>query len=264
MINVKDAYSYAVKYFTELVGDHECGLEEIELSPNSRYWIVTLSYYDKEPKTDIVASILVLKKLAKSITVDSEDGSFFSMKIAKLWLLKMIDFFEIKIKNGKILIPIKKGIIVDSNVMLLFLVGCYDINYINMFKRTMKYTTEEYYFIRDLLTTYYYKDKIYTSPHILTELSNLSKIEGGRRNKYFNFFVKILSNTCEIHIGKNKILEFKELPKFGITDIGIYKIAKKNNLLVLTDDFRLSSYLLDNCINVLNLRNISKYLWSSD
>lgn len=174
-------------------------------------------------------------------------------------------FFEIKFKNGKVLIPIKKGIIVDSNIMLLFLVGCYDINYINMFKRTMKYTIEEYYFIRDLLTTYYYKDKLYTSPHILTELSNLSKkIKGDRRNKYFNFFIKILNNAYEIYIEKNKILEFKELSKFGITDIGIYKIAKKNNLLVLTDDFRLSSYLLGNCINALNLRNISKYLWSSN
>lgn len=172
-------------------------------------------------------------------------------------------FFEIEIKNWKILIPIKKGIIVDSNIMLLFLVGCYDINFISKFKRTMKYTIEEYYFIRDLLTTSYYKDKIYTSPHILTELSNLSmEIKGDIRKKYFNFFIKILNNACEIYIEKNRILEFKELSKFGTTDIGIYKIAKKNNFLVLTDDFRLSSYLLHNCIDAFNLRNISQYLWS--
>jgi len=174
-------------------------------------------------------------------------------------------FFEMRVKNGKVLIPIKKGIIVDSNIMLLFLVGSYDINYINIFKRTMKYTIEEYYFIRDLLTTYYYKDKVYTSPHILTELSNFSlNIQGNRINKYFDFFIKIFSDVCEIYIEKNKIIEFKELPKFGITDIGIFKIAKEKNLLVLTDDFRLSSYLLDNCINALNLRNISPDLWNSN
>lgn len=174
-------------------------------------------------------------------------------------------FFEIKIKKGKVPIPIKKGIIVDSNIMLLFLVGNYDINYINMFKRTIKYTKEEYYFIRDLLTTYYYKDKIYTSPHILTEISNLSKnIKGDRRTKYFNFFIKILNNVYEVYIEKNKILEFTELSRFGITDIGIYKIAKKNNLLVLTDDSSLSSYLSENCISALNLRNISPHLWKSN
>lgn len=84
MINVKDAYSNAVQYFRELVGDYECDLEEIELSPNYKYWIVTLSYYEKKPKTDSMASIKVLKKLAKTIAVNSEDGSFFSMKIARL------------------------------------------------------------------------------------------------------------------------------------------------------------------------------------
>ena len=178
-------------------------------------------------------------------------------------ITKNTKFFEIKYKKWKVPIPIKKGIIVDSNIMLLFLVGCYDINYINVFKRTMKYTIEEYYFIRDLLTIYYYKNKVYTSPHILTELSNLSlNIKGNRINKYFDCFIKIFNDVCEIYIEKNKIIEFKELPKFGITDIGIFKIAKEQDLLVLTDDFRLSSYLLDNCINVLNLRNISPHLWN--
>jgi rRNA-processing protein FCF1 len=178
--------------------------------------------------------------------------------------MKNVDYFDIKFINGKIQIPIKKGIIVDSNIMLLFLVGCYDISYIHMFKRTIKYTEEEYYFIRDLLNTNYYKDRVYTSPHILTELSNLSTMQGERRRKYFNIFSKILDNTCEIYIEKNKILKFQELSKFGITEIGIYKMAKECNLLVLTDDFRLSSYLSDKFVDVINLRNISKYLWSPD
>jgi len=177
---------------------------------------------------------------------------------------KKYNFFEIKFKKGKVPIPIKKGIIVDTNIMLLFLVGCYDINYIEQFKRTMKYTKEEYYFVRELLT-FYYKDKIFTSPHIITEISNFSlNIQGNRINKYFDFFIKIFNDVCEIYIEKNKIIEFKELPKFGITDIGIFKIAKEKNLLVLTDDFRLSSYLSDNCINALNLRTISPYLWDSN
>ena len=84
MIDVKTACSFAVKYLIELVGDHECSLEEIELSPNSRYWMVTLSYYAKKPKTDIPSTIQVLQKFVKTILVDSEDCSFFSMKITRL------------------------------------------------------------------------------------------------------------------------------------------------------------------------------------
>ena len=84
MINVKDAHSYAVQYFRELVGDYKCDLEEIELSPNNEYWIATLSYYEVKPRTGFKATIKLVKKLAKTITVNSEDGAFFRMKIAKL------------------------------------------------------------------------------------------------------------------------------------------------------------------------------------
>lgn len=84
MIKVKDAYSFAVQHLRELIGDYECDLEEIELSPNYKYWIVTLSYYEEKPKTDSLAQIKVLKKIAKTITINSKDGSFFSMKVAKL------------------------------------------------------------------------------------------------------------------------------------------------------------------------------------
>lgn len=171
-------------------------------------------------------------------------------------------YFKIKFKNLRIEIPRKEGIIVDTNIMLLFLVGCYDINYIRQFKRTRKYSKEEYYFIRELLTRYY-NNKVFTSPHILTELSNFSlNIQDDRRNKYFNFFIKIFNGIYEIYVEKNKIIEFKELPKFGITDVAIFNISKENNLLVLTDDIKLTGYLTKNKVDVLNLRNYSPYLWN--
>jgi len=85
MINAKEAYSFALNYLKELVGEYECDLEEIEITPNFKYWIVTLSYYEKKPKTDTPASINVLKKFSKTITVNSEDGGFFSLKNAKLY-----------------------------------------------------------------------------------------------------------------------------------------------------------------------------------
>jgi len=84
MINAKTAYSYALKYFKELIGDFECDLEEIELSTNFKYWIVTFSYYERKPSTDSTPTVKVVKNLAKTITVNSEDGSFFRMKIARL------------------------------------------------------------------------------------------------------------------------------------------------------------------------------------
>jgi hypothetical protein len=85
MINAKEAYSFATQHIKELVGDYECDLEEIEITPNFKYWIVTLSYYVKKPKTEVQTPIKVIRKISKTITVNSEDGGFYSMKNAKLY-----------------------------------------------------------------------------------------------------------------------------------------------------------------------------------
>ena len=84
MIDAKHAYSHALEHFKDLVGDYECDLEEIELSDNAKFWIVTFSYYEKKPRTDTTSSIKILKKFAKTISIFSANGSFFSMKNAKL------------------------------------------------------------------------------------------------------------------------------------------------------------------------------------
>lgn len=85
IIDVKEAYSFAIKYFRELVGDYECILEEVEMSSNSQYWLVTLSYYVERPRSGSPANIKVVKKSAKKFGIDSHNGTFFSMKNASLY-----------------------------------------------------------------------------------------------------------------------------------------------------------------------------------
>ena len=85
MIYAKNAYEFALKHLKELVGDYECDLEEIELSPNGKLWIVTLSYFEKKPQIGTIGTIKVLKKIAKTIKVSSENGSFSSMKNASIY-----------------------------------------------------------------------------------------------------------------------------------------------------------------------------------
>ncbi len=85
MIYAKNAYEFALRHLKELVGDYECDLEEIELSPDGKLWIVTLSYYEKKPQVDSLGSVKVLKKFAKKFRVSSENGSFSSMKNASLY-----------------------------------------------------------------------------------------------------------------------------------------------------------------------------------
>jgi len=171
------------------------------------------------------------------------------------------NIFIIEFKNALFEIPIKKGLIVDTNILLLYLIGSYDISYIKRFKRTESYTKEEYKFLCCFLENYC-PNKKYISPHILTELSNLSlSVSSERLSEYFSYFIDILKKTSEIYINKNQIFKFKELSKFGVTDISILQTAKEYDFFVLTSDYKLSNYLFKNDIEVFNFRNISPYLW---
>ena len=74
------------------------------------------------------------------------------------------------------------NLILDTPILLLYLVGSYDINFISHFKRTHKYTKEDYKYIKQII---HRARKIYITPQIVAEVSNHSlEIDQGRFNNY--------------------------------------------------------------------------------
>ena len=71
-----------------------------------------------------------------------------------------------------------KGILIDSNLLLLYFIGKYNKTLIQRFKRTQKYVTEDYELLTAVIKDF---TKIITTPNILTEVSNLS---GNLENKF--------------------------------------------------------------------------------
>ncbi len=141
------------------------------------------------------------------------------------------------------------GAVVDTNILLLYFVGAFDRSLILKFKRPQQFTVEDYDLLLNLLG---YFDTIITTPHILTEVSNLSSQLG---NGYFAKFRQAACVLKEQYVPITDILTMPEFPKFGLTDAGIMRIAK-NNYLVITDDFRLSQYLQNVGIDTLNFNHI--------
>jgi len=148
-----------------------------------------------------------------------------------------------------------KGIIIDTEIMLVYIVGSYDINYISKFKRTHpKYNPDDYKSISKVLSCF--RKKIVT-PHILAELSNLSfQAREEKREDYFKAFSGLLKRTSEDYIDKDTVLTLPLLSKIGVTDLGIIEAAKKFDYLVFTDDFPMTGLARKKGIDVLNLNDI--------
>lgn len=128
-----------------------------------------------------------------------------------------------------------KPVIADTSPLLLLLMGLYNKNAIEDFKRLSKYDSDDY----ELLLQFVAKRKILVTPQVLSEVSNFAK---ELKNRFSGFIAgnrPTLEKINENYISKDNILASKEVVKFGFTDTSIILAAEENDALVLTDDFPL-------------------------
>ena len=65
----------------------------------------------------------------------------------------------------------ERGAVVDTNLLLLFLIGSYRVDLIRRFKRTQRYFPDDFHLLRRFLSEF---RQIVVTPHILTEVTNLA------------------------------------------------------------------------------------------
>jgi len=157
-----------------------------------------------------------------------------------------------------------RGILIDTNVLLLYLVGLFDETLIQGFKRTRSqgYTREDFAVVQRLVSWF---ARVITTPQILAELSNLSfQMEEPRLSQYVSCVVSAVRRFHEEYVGKDCILaspRLNLLRRIGFTDFSIIEAAMKQGYLVLTDDFKAAGYLLANRCAVINLNQIRGERW---
>ena len=151
-----------------------------------------------------------------------------------------------------------EGIVIDTNLLLLLLVGFYDKNLIKDFKRTLKYDIDDFERLVNIIS--YCKNQIYTTPNILTEITNLT--DGiNRDSKFFEFIHKFMEQFNEITNPSHSIMtnNLKIFLKLGLADASIADISSER-ILTITDDLNLYHFLSQSkpTINYNHLRTFRK------
>jgi len=84
-ISVADAASAAKEYFRTLFQNvHSFSLEEVELSEDGQYWMITLGYEVPKELLETNSLFLPPKTKFKVFKVDAQSGQVLSMKIRSL------------------------------------------------------------------------------------------------------------------------------------------------------------------------------------
>ncbi|MGJ5629135.1 PIN domain-containing protein [Nostoc sp. CALU 1950] len=155
----------------------------------------------------------------------------------------------------------QKGVLIDTNILLLFLVGSVNQERITRFNRTQQFIPEDYELLLAFIARF---QKLVTTPNILTEVNSLANQLGEpERSQCFAIFAQFVKNVAlldEYYVSSLDAVNTEKFIKFGLTDCGILTLSK-GKYLVLTDDFKLASYLQSVEIDVVNFNNIRVFNW---
>jgi hypothetical protein len=154
-----------------------------------------------------------------------------------------------------------KGILIDANLALLYLVGSFDLRLVGdgKFNKLSNYKTEDYRLLVRLKNRF---KKAVTTPHVLTEVSNLTNdlpesTKAECLKRFYETFVEIDELTVPS-------LEAAQLPAFhflGLTDSALTLVSGK--YMIVTDDARLVKKMNESGLEALNFNHLRRHLLSA-
>lgn len=129
----------------------------------------------------------------------------------------------------------QNGLLIDTNLLLLLIVGLYDRRRIERFKRTSVYTESDFQRIGWLQAQF---QKLWTTPNILTEVDNL-----GRQlpMNEWNGFSHALRTLClrmyEESVASTVAMANKSFSRLGLSDNVTLSLG--GSFLLISDDLAL-------------------------
>jgi hypothetical protein len=149
-----------------------------------------------------------------------------------------------------------KGVLLDTNLMVLLAVGLYKCERISSFKRTDQYTARDFSLVADIISKF---DRRITTPHILAETDNLTRQLPTREHRAVAAIMAPLVETLfEIYSPSAEAVRHQRYSTLGLTDC--VTIASTADILVITDDLTLSSILTHlgrDAININHIRTLN-------
>jgi hypothetical protein len=151
-----------------------------------------------------------------------------------------------------------RGVLVDTNLLLLYFVGLFDPTRISTFKRTASFSSEDFQLLATVLAQF---KRIVTTPNILTEVNSLSnQLPEHVKDTYYPMFSRIVTSLDEYYVPSTTAVSLAGFLRFGLTDTAISELAE-SRYLVLSDDLKLTIHLQTNGVDTVNFNHLRTLNW---
>lgn len=146
-----------------------------------------------------------------------------------------------------------RGVLVDSSLLVVYLIGSFDRRQlINCRAIKSSFTQEEFELLATIIGQF---DVLITTPHILTEVSNLAgRLPARLHIPFRTFFATVINRLLEQNASAAELSLASHFVRFGIADTAISLVAP-GKYFVLTEELALYSLLSANGVDVMNFNH---------
>jgi hypothetical protein len=143
--------------------------------------------------------------------------------------------------------------LLDTNLLLLFIVGTASPEYINKHKKLTEFSIDDYDLLKGIISM---APEVLLTPNTLTETSNLAAyIANPAKIRIFEVLQQIIQNSNEHYIESCTAADRHEFIRLGLTDAALIE-ASTDKAVVLTADLDLYLATLSQGSQALNFNHL--------
>ncbi len=154
-----------------------------------------------------------------------------------------------------------RGVFVDTNLLVLFLVGSVNRRRILNFKRTQNFDVGDFDLLLRLIN--WLGPRLVSTPHVMSQVSDLTDLPGKELHEVRRLFCAAVETIEEIYDPSRGIVEDALFARLGLADAAIASACSKG-ILVLTSDLKLHLALEERELDTLNFNHVRALEWASD
>lgn len=144
-------------------------------------------------------------------------------------------------------------ILLDTNLLLLFVVGTTSRDYISKHKRLTQFTAEDFDTLVQVIAR---APEVLLLPNTLTETSNLAAYIGDpAKTEIFRVLHTVISKSQEQYVRSSVAAERQEFFRLGLTDSALVE-ASTDEVAILTTDFNLYHAALIKGLPAINFNHL--------
>ena len=151
-----------------------------------------------------------------------------------------------------------KGVFVDTNLLVLLLVGLVNPKRICNFKRTENFEIADFYRLQRLID--WFGPPIAATPHVLSQVSDLAKLSGPEFHKARELFKQLVTDIDECTFAAKELVHHELFHQFGLADASVATACEQHRL-VLTADVLLYSSLTSRGPDAVNFNHVRALAW---